>query len=121
MTKATELSRAVRNREGLRYSPELRRRLLDYVRDGRRNRVGWARLSRTLSVPQSTLFRWFSDDVERVCVVPVRSTVAAPIQRSMVAAVVANAPQLSLVSPSGWRVVDLTISEAAQLLRELHQ
>jgi transposase-like protein len=109
------LAAAVGRRTKQTYSPELRRRIMSYVRDGRNRGDSWTQIIEQLGVPESTVQRWRAAE-EPVSIVPVRTV--APVVDVVAAA---SATRLSIMSPGGWRIVDLTVSEAAQLLRELER
>lgn len=106
MDEARDLAAAVEGRAGLRYPRELRERLTGYARHGRGQGASWLRLGEELGVPYGTLQRWVGSTERPAGFVTVRSTVA-------------KGEGLALVSPAGWRIEGLSVSDVAALLREL--
>jgi hypothetical protein len=107
MDEASELAAAVEAREGFRYEPKLRSRVAAYARQARDRGESWSQLSSTLGVPMHTLQRWAGPGKSPVGFVTVRSRATS------------SAGELRLVSPAGWRIEGLSVSDVAVLLREL--
>ena len=104
-----ELARVAKGR-GTRYSAELRERVVTWALCRRRAGASWRAIKAELGQKFDTVRQW--------------CTGAAPSQpRALVAVRVvperALERRVSVVSPSGFRVESLSLTEAAALLREL--
>lgn len=97
------------NRETARYSKKFKEDATELVRDLRRS--GWTqqRISKTLKLPWVTLHRWKNKNSPG----KERTSEFRPVQ------VVVDEQTPVLVSPSGWRIEGLTISQLVELARRL--
>ena len=111
MTVAKDLRETVsgidRRYRAQRYPQELRERLIEAARSGRKAGESWAALSRMLGVGSDTLRRW--------CSAPEAGGNVVRLARVGVAA----SGGVRVVAPSGWRVEGLCVADAARLLGEL--
>ena len=101
-----ELSRVEKGR-GKRYPRDLRERVVAWARGRQEAGASWESIKRELGQKFDTVRRWCAAVAKSRALVPVR-VVATRSQRTV-----------SVVSPSGYRVDGLALSEAAALLREL--
>jgi hypothetical protein len=106
-----ELSRVEKGR-GQRYPEQLRRRVMVWAAGRRAAGASWEQIKRELGQRFDTVRRWCvteaSSSPRSRALVPVRVVDDAPVARTV-----------AVVSPAGFRVDGLTLSEAAALLREL--
>ncbi len=100
------LAAAVEQRQGFRYTEELRERLTAYARDARGRGANWHQLGKELGVSSKTLHRWVGRSGGPARFVAVRPTAT-------------KGTGLALVSPAGWRIEGLSVSDVATLLREV--
>ena len=106
-----ELSRGERGR-GKRYSTELRGRVTAWAQGRRQAGVSWVDIAQELGVGLDTVRRWCVS--KKPSVVASRSLLPVRVVESSAASA-----KLVLVSPNGFRVEGLTLTEAASLLRAL--
>jgi transposase len=94
---------------GKRYAPELRRRVTAWAESRHRDGATWEAIAAELGIALNTVRRW-CDDVEASSrsLVPVRIQVPAAAARTV-----------TVVSPGGYRVEGLSVTEAAAMLRVL--
>lgn len=98
-------------RPGRKFPAELRRRGRAFALAERRAGRSMAWIAETVGVSEQSVRRWVSDVEQRRSFVPVevaRDDARREVDRSAV-----------LVSPKGYRVEGLSLSEIAQLVREL--
>ena len=113
---ATQLKQeieALSRRRGQKYPPALETRIIAYARSRRAQGATWDVISAEIDVPFETLRRWSLRESERSGssapeLVPVR-VVPEPLPERVV----------SLVSPAGFRIEGLALSEAVAVLRAL--
>jgi hypothetical protein len=91
---------------GQRYPVEFRRRVVAVAVALRGRGLSWARIASEVGVRTETLRRW--------CEVG-----AASSGRALVPVQVLGSAGLAVVSPAGWRVEGLSLSDASALLRAL--
>ena len=104
-----ELGRVEKGR-GKRYPAELRARVVAWAARRRETGASWEAIKRELGQQFDTVRRWCVDSAatKSRAIVPVRVVPERKPER-----------ELSVVSPSGFRVDGLSLGEAAALLREL--
>ena len=107
MEEKRALLEELQRREGLRYAPELRRRVMAYVERARAQGMSWSRLSGELGIPAHTLSRWGSEPSDGGGFVSVRTPQSQ------------GKGTITLVSPQGWRLEGLDTQTAVTLLRSL--
>ena len=104
-----ELSRVEKGR-GKRYPAELRARVSEWARQRHAEGASWEAIKRELGQRFDTVRRWCSSE-------------RAPVARAIVPVRVVSEPSaervVSVVSPLGFRIDGVRLSEAAALLREL--
>jgi hypothetical protein len=96
---------------GKRYEPELRDRVTRWARTRREQGVHWREIADELGLNFETVRRWAigsDSDTAQLLPVHVVERAVAPPPRSLV-----------LVSPSGYRVEELSLVEAVAMLRAL--
>jgi hypothetical protein len=93
---------------GKRYPAELRTRVVNWARGRRAEGASWEEIKRQLGQQFDTVRRWCVDGDETKALVPVRVVTTEVPSRT-----------LSVVSPTGYRIDGLTLSEAAALLGEI--
>ena len=98
-----EVGGVERRYRGARYPDGVRERLVAFAREQRDAGVGWHRIGAAVGVRGETLRRWCS---------------GRPSGR-LVPVHVVGQPAVTLVSPTGWRVEGLSLTDAATLLRAL--
>ncbi len=106
-----ELLRGERGR-GKRYPNELRGRVVAWAQGRRQTGVSWVDIAQELGVGLDTVRRWCVST--KPVVVASRSLLPVRIVESP-----AEPARLVLVSPNGFRVEGLTLTEAASLLKAL--
>ena len=106
-----ELSRGERGR-GKRYSTELRGRVAAWAQGRRRAGAGWVDIAQELGLGLDTVRRWCGS--KKPGVVTSRSLLPVRVVESP-----AEPARLILVSPNGFRVEGLTLTEAASFLKAL--
>ena len=127
MTRAAKLKAEVsgleRTHRGQPYPMELRRRLESEARRLRdEHELTWYQVGERLGVRGETLERWLRVAPPASKMIPVRLVSDDGDDRasSTRAAKPAKRPtELTVVSPSGWRVEGLTLKNAARLLKAL--
>jgi hypothetical protein len=104
-----ELSRVEKGR-GKRYPRELRSRVATWAGERHRAGISWEQIKRELGQRFDTVRRWCVEEKSSKvrAIVPVRVIADRRSERL-----------LSVVSPNGFRVDGLSLSEAAALLREV--
>jgi hypothetical protein len=106
-----ELARVEKGR-GKRYPEQLRTRVMAWAAGRRAAGASWQQIKRELGQRFDTVRRWCTTDTAAAsrtrALVPVRIVRDEPAVRAV-----------AVVSPTGFRVDGLTLSEAAALLREL--
>ena len=106
METMAELAEAARNRPNQRYGESLKQRLIHFVVQERISGRSWSSLSKGLGISAKTLQSW---DLTRrsgsTKLLRVRTT--------------STVSEVSLVSPSGWKIEGLTLPQALQLMTEL--
>ena len=106
--RSSELAEAVSRREGLRYDPEVRAQITKYIVRARRRGVSWPRLSRQLGVPKNTLCGWHSKASKGAGFAEVQVREPAPVGE--------GSNQVTVVSPTGWRIEGLTVKQAVAVV-----
>ena len=101
-----ELSRVETGR-GKRYPMELRERVVVFARRRREAGASWELIKAELGQKFDTVRRWCDEPRSARALVPVRVVALKP------------ARVVSVVSPTGFRVDGLSLTEAAALLREV--
>jgi hypothetical protein len=100
---------AVEKGRGKRYPAALRARVVAWAVERRRGGASWEAIKRELGQEYDTVRRWCRAAVPTTrALVPVR-VIAHPVPARVVA----------VVSPSGFRIDGLSLTEAAALLREI--
>ena len=99
---------AIVSRPTQHYSPELRARISAYAQARRRDGDTQQSIVEALGIKWNTIKRWLERQPKSLVPVHVR-----PLQRS------ANAPALSVMSPSGYRLEGLKTMDAVSLFRSL--
>jgi len=105
----SELARVEKGR-GKRYPAELQGRVVAWAKGRRAAGASWQQIKRELGQKFDTVRRWCQP-----CA-PSRTRALVPVQ------IISEQPaarSVSVVSPSGFRVEGLTVSEAAALLRAI--
>lgn len=117
-----EIQKRGRRRGISAYTDDLRRRATDAVLELRSQGASWRRIEELLGVSGETARRWClarggasdasarAEDPPSVALVPVR-VVATTVSET--------SPTLTLISPSGWRLVGLDIETAIRVLGQL--
>jgi hypothetical protein len=93
---------------GKRYPAELQARVVVWATGRRAAGASWQQIKRELGQKFDTVRRWCQSPSPSPLLLPVRVVTKEHASRSV-----------SIVSPSGFRVEGLTLSEAAALLREV--
>lgn len=96
---------------GLRLPPDLRRRIVATARQARSAGKSMNAIATMIGVSSQSIIRWTRPPTvsSKPQMVPVRLTAAQP----------QSSPTLTLISPSGWKVFGLDVSEAAALMSAL--
>jgi len=95
---------------GQRYPVELRRRIASAAHAFRADGLSWQRIGEAFGIWPVTLRRWCDSGIGSA------ASVAAPL---VAVQVVGDRGEVSVVSPQGWRIEGLSLSDAASLLRSL--
>lgn len=107
METMTELAEAVSSRPKRRYEVSLKQRIMHFVAQERLSGRSWSSLSTGLGVAEQTLKKWSREqDPPRCRLLHVRT-------------VSASTGLVSVVSPSGWKIEGLDLSQALQLVTDL--
>ena len=108
METMAELAEAARNRAGRRYDKSLKERVMSFVLQERKSGRSWNALGEGLGISIQTLQKWSRD----------RSSVPSKLLRVRTKPLVG---EVSLVSPSGWKIEGLSLSQALELMTEFAQ
>lgn len=96
---------------GLRLPPDLRRRIATTARQARSAGKSMNAIATVVGVSSQSIMRWTCPPTvaSKPQMVPIR----------LAAAQLHSSPTLTLISPAGWKIFGLDVSEAAALMRAL--
>ena len=96
---------------GFRLPPNLRRQIVATARQARAEGKSMHAIATVVGLSSQSILRWThpAKIPSKPRMVPVRLAPARPL----------SSPTLTLISPSGWKIFGLDVSEAAALLRAL--